>query len=51
MQNAHAPTPITEDEELNDFVYKRSAHSTLGNYDKVLFQNQCIPVPKESQKS
>ena len=50
-QNAHAPTPITEDEELNDFVYKRSAHSTLGNYDKVLFQNQCIPVPKESQKS
>ena len=50
-QNAHAPTPITEDEELNHFVYKRSAHSTLGNYDKVLFQNQCIPVPKESQKS
>lgn len=50
-QNAHAPTPITEDEELNDFVYKRSAHSTLGNYDKVLFQNQCILVPKESQKT
>ena len=50
-QNAHAPTPITEDEELNDFVYKRSAHSTLGNYDKVLFQNQCIVVPKEAQKN
>ena len=50
-QNAHAPTPITEDEELNDFVYKRSAHSTLGNYDKVLFQNQCIVVPKEVQKN
>ena len=50
-QNAHAPTPITEDEELNDFVYKRSAHSTLGNYDKVLFQNQCILVPKEVQKN
>ena len=50
-QNAHAPTPITEDEELNDFVYKRSAHSTLGNYDKILFQNQCILVPKESQKT
>ena len=50
-QNAHAPTPITEDEELNDFVYKRSADSTLGNYDKVLFQNQCILVPKESQKN
>ncbi len=50
-QNAHAPTPITEDEELNDFVYKRSAHSTLGNYDKVLFQNQCIIVPKEAQKN
>ena len=50
-QNAHAPTPITEDEELNDFVYKRAAHSTLGNYDKVLFQNQCIIVPKEAQKT
>ncbi|MBB1579138.1 MAG: hypothetical protein HG424_004115 [candidate division SR1 bacterium] len=50
-QNAHAPTPITEDEELNDFVYKRSAHSTLGNYDKVLFQNQCIVEPKEVQKN
>ena len=50
-KNAHAPTPITEDEELNDFVYKRSAHSTLGNYDKVLFQNQCIVVPKEVQKN
>ncbi len=50
-QNAHAPTPITEDEELNDFVYKRSAHSTVGNYDKVLFQNQCIVVPKEVQKN
>ena len=50
-QSAHAPTPITEDEELNDFVYKRSAHSTLGNYDKVLFQNQCIVVPKEVQKN
>ena len=50
-QNAHAPTPITEDEELNNFVYKRSAHSTLGNYDKVLFQNQCIIVPKEAQKT
>lgn len=50
-QNAHAPTPITEDEELNDFVYKRSAHSTLGNYDKVLFQKQCIVVPKEVQKN
>ena len=49
-QNAHALTSITEDEELNDFVYKRSAHSTLGNYDKVLFQNQCI-VPKETQKN
>ena len=51
VQNTQAPTPITEDEELNDFVYKRSAHSTLGNYDKVLFQNQCILVPKESQKN
>ena len=51
VQNTHAPTPITEDEELNDFVYKRSAHSTLGNYDKVLFQNQCIVVPKEVQKN
>ena len=51
VQNAHAPTPITEDEELNNFVYKRSAHSTLGNYDKVLFQNQCIVVPKEAQKN
>lgn len=51
VQNTHAPTPITEDEELNDFVYKRSAHSTLGNYDKVLFQNQCILVPKEVQKN
>jgi len=50
-QNAHAPNPITEDEELNDFVYKRSAHSTLGNYDKVLFQNHCILVPKEVQKN
>lgn len=50
-QNAHALTSITEDEELNDFVYKRSAHSTLGNYDKVLFQNQCIVVPKETQKN
>ena len=50
-QNAHALTPVTEDEELNDFVYKRSAHSTLGNYDKVLFQNQCIVVPKETQKN
>ena len=51
VQNTKAPTPITEDEELNDFVYKRSAHSTLGNYDKVLFQNQCIIVPKEVQKN
>ena len=51
VQNTHAPTPITEDEELNDFVYKRAAHSTLGNYDKVLFQNQCIVVPKEVQKN
>ena len=51
VQTTHAPTPITEDEELNDFVYKRSAHSTLGNYDKVLFQNQCIVVPKEVQKN
>ena len=51
VQNTQAPTPITEDEELNDFVYKRAAHSTLGNYDKVLFQNQCILVPKESQKN
>ena len=51
VQNIHAPTPITEDEELNDFVYKRSAHSTLGNYDKVLFQNQCIVVSKEVQKN
>lgn len=51
VQNTHAPTPITEDEELNDFVYKRSAHSTLGNYYKVLFQNQCIVVPKEVQKN
>ena len=51
VQNSQAPTPITEDEELNDFVYKRSAHSTLGNYDKVLFQNQCIVVPKEVQKN
>lgn len=50
-QNAHAPTPITEDEELNNFVYKRSAHSTVGNYDKVLFQNQCILLPKEVQKN
>ena len=51
VQNTHAPTAITEDEELNDFFYKRSAHSTLGNYDKVLFQNQCILVPKEVQKN
>lgn len=51
VQNAHAPTPITEDEELNNFVYKRSAHSTVGNYDKVLFQNQCILLPKEVQKN
>lgn len=51
VQNTQAPTPITEDEELNDFVYKRAAHSTLGNYDKVLFQNQCIIVPKEAQKT
>ena len=51
VQNTKALTPITEDEELNDFVYKRSAHSTLGNYDKILFQNQCIVVPKEAQKN
>ena len=51
VQNTQAPTPITEDEELNDFVYKRAAYSILGNYDKVLFQNQCIIVPKEAQKT
>ena len=46
-----ARNPITEDEELNSFLSKRSPHTTVGNYDKPLFLNQCVAPAAENSKN
>lgn len=41
----------TEDEEINVFLNKKEGQSAYGNKDTLLFHNQCIILPEESQEN